>query len=400
MTEDPADASPEHGPDSARTRPHHGFSAELVDDILRNALPVIDWGKFNPLVNVNRELVKQQNWLNGLVGSGIVPKNLIANPVAGFIASTVKQFADMQESLRRSFGADLFSGVAEQQRRLIDAVMPKVDTSIWSGLADTLKVANADWQKSLLNAASIGSWLGPDIDGDWLKRLISPFTPETLEGLRRLLESARPDNWAEVDTEKAQSLVAAGWPLVWVPRGSIVAALLAASDDAARKTIILDHADDIIDDVAAVVEGVKSEELAFLGDLAIEAVNCTRNGQFRAAQAAATVVVDTVIRKVLKLDYNQVRAHARSDFGEVPLRLLVGALCRAALAWAFEKFWVDRGDPEPDSYNRHASIHAASEKQYTRVNALLGLMTAASLLRQVDRELSAKRCPDRDETGQ
>lgn len=402
MTEDPADRSPALDERAASpqatndvgsgTRRHRGFSADVVDDIMRDVLPATNWAKLNvnPLVNINLELVKQQKWLGGLVGAGIVLKDLFAGP-ASIMASALKPVADMQKLLHWPLGVDFFSGVADQQRRLIDAVLPKFDTSIWSGLADTLKAVNADWQKSLLNAASIDSWLGPAFDGDWYKRLMSPFTPEVLDGLRRLLDSARPTNWTEVDTEKAQSLVAAGWPIVWVPRSNLVTALIAAPDDAARRAILLEHADDIVDDVANTVANLKSERLAFLGDLAGEAVSCARNEKFGAAQAAATAVADTTIRRFWKLNAKEVQALIRPDFDDVPIRSLLRALCGAVLARVFEQFWVDRGDPEPDSYNRHASIHGASEKQYTTVNALLSLMTAASLLCQVDRELGDQR---------
>ena len=402
MTLDPAERSPEsaegaaspkatNGAGSTGTRRRRGFSAEVVDDIMRDVVAVTDWAKFNvnPLVNISEELMKQQKWLGGLVSAGIVPKDPSANP-ASIMASAFKPFADMQKSLRWPLGIDFFSGVAEQQRRLIDAVLPKFDTSIWSGLADALRPAT-DWQKSLLNVASIGSWLGPAFDSDWFKRLMWPFTPEALDGLRRLLESARPTNWAEVDTEQAQSLVAAGWPIVWVPRSNLVTALTAAPDDTARRAILLEHADDIIDDVASAVANLKSEELAFLGELAGQAVNCARSGDFGAAQATATAVADTAIRRFWKLNAKEVRALGRPDFDDVPIRSLLRALCGAVLARVFEEFRVERGDPEPDSYNRHASIHAASEMQYTTANALLGLMTGASLLCQVDRELGDQR---------
>lgn len=406
MTEDPAERSPEptesaasrevtRGAGPAGSRLRRSFSAEVVDDIMRDVVPVITWAKFNanPLVNLNEQLMKQQKWLSSLVGAGIVPNDLSTNP-ASVIASGLKPFAEMQKSLRGSSETDFFSGVAAQQRRLIDAVGPQVATSIWSHFANALKPAT-DWQKSLLNAASVGSWLGPAFDSDWFNRLMSPLTPGALDGFRRLLESARPKNWAEVDTEQAQSLVAAGWPIIWVPRSDLVTALIVAPDDASRREILLEHSDDIIDDVGNAIGDLKSEQLAFLGGLAMQAVSCARLGEFGAAQATATAVADTAIRKFWKLNAREVRALGRPDFDDVPIRSLPRALCGAILARVFEQFFVERGDPEPDSYNRHASIHGASEKQYTTVNALLGLMTAASLLCQVDHEVSAKR--DRSE---
>jgi len=402
MTEDSADISPysaeskspqvEGETRSAYARPRRGFSAEMAASILGDGLPTADWPtfNFNLFANISQQLTKQQNWLSGIVAAGVVPKALIGNP-AGSVTAALKPFADVQESRRRSLAVGLFSGMVEQQRRFIAAALPEADTSIWSGLADRLKGANADWQKPLLKIASISSWLGPSFEGDWFNRLKSPFTPEVLDGFRRLLESTRPPNWAEVDAENAQALVAAGWPIVWVPRGSVVGALIAAPDDTARRHIVMENVDDIIDDVANAVGNLRSEELAFLGNLAGEAVNCARNEQFGAAQATATVVADTIVAKVWKLKSNELWELARTDFDDVPIRSFLRALCVTTLARAFARFRVERGDPEPDGYNRHASIHAASERQYTTVNALLGLMTAASLLCQVDRELSERR---------
>jgi len=361
----------------------------MAAGILSDGLPVIDRPKLNlgPLAKISEQLTKQEKWLSSIVASGLVPKDVIGNSAAS-ITAVLKPLADMQESLRRLLAVDSLSGMAEKQRRIIAAAIPAGNTSVWSGLADTLKAANADWRKLLLKMASIGSWLGPAFDGDWFKRLMSPFTQELLGGFHRLLESARPANWAEVDTENAQALVAAGWPIVWVPRSNVVAVLIAAPDDTARRNIIMEDADDIIDDVASVVGSLRSEELAFLGMLAEDAVNCARNEQFRPAQATATVVADTVAGKVWKLNSYKLSEFARTDFDDVPIRSLLRTLCVTMLARAFAKFRVDKGDPEPDSYNRHASIHGASEQQYTTTNALLGLMTAASLLCQADWELS------------
>ncbi|MHB1535066.1 MAG: hypothetical protein ACYC1D_10790 [Acidimicrobiales bacterium] len=310
--------------------------------------------------NVSQQLTLQQNWLRGIVTSGLVPKDLIGNPAAS-IRATLKPSADMQYPVRKSIVCGSFSEIAERQRRLIAAAVPKVDTFIWSGSADTIKAASADWQEPLPKMVSIRSWLGPTFEGNWFQRLVSPFTPEVLDGVRRLLESARPPNWAEVDTEKAQALVAAGWPIVWVPRGSVVAALIAAPDDTARRKIIIeqadDIADDIADDVANAVGNLRSEELSFLGSLAEEAVHCARNEQLGAAQATATVVTDTIAGKVWRLKSHQLQELARRDLDDVPIRSLLRVLCCAVLARVFEQFWVERGDPEPDRYNRHASIH-------------------------------------------
>jgi len=51
---------------------------------------------------------------------------------------------------------------------------------------------------------------------------------------------------------------------------------------------------------------------------------------------------------------------------------------------AFQQYDLAKGDPIPPTFSRHATAHTVSEKQYTRANALQGLMLACSLVAYVD----------------
>ena len=154
---DPADGESPEGEGetrSADTQPRRGFSAEVATSILGDGLPVIDWPTFNlsRFANVSQQLTQQQNWLRGIVTSGLVPKDLIGNPAA-FIRATFKPFADIQYPVRKSLAFDSFSEIAERRRRRIAAAVPKVDAFIWSGLADTTTARPASRTRLVLPPA-------------------------------------------------------------------------------------------------------------------------------------------------------------------------------------------------------------------------------------------------------
>ena len=52
-----------------------------------------------------------------------------------------------------------------------------------------------------------------------------------------------------------------------------------------------------------------------------------------------------------------------------------------------QSFKVEQGDSIPEAFNRHASAHAVSPEQYTRVNAVQGLLFASTLLWFIDQEM-------------
>lgn len=53
---------------------------------------------------------------------------------------------------------------------------------------------------------------------------------------------------------------------------------------------------------------------------------------------------------------------------------------------AWQKFFPDEGLPIPHTFSRNATAHTVSAKQYTKRNAVQGLMIASSLIYFFDRE--------------
>lgn len=220
---------------------------------------------------------------------------------------------------------------------------------------------------------------------------IIDFTPDQL---RWLAELGRPGNWeGELDHEKLTELAAAGWPVAWVPRWTVLCQLIDAGDDDARHQVLLNSKALLLEDCEAALLEVVSDDLRFYVDMAMEVVADVRDGRFMTSQAASAALSDTVCQRVWRLGGRDVQKHAGRDPSEYPWRRYVWALCIVAVAAAFSTFRTEKGDPVPTRYNRHATIHSADPEQYTEANCLCALLTAVSLVRQASAELEPARDP-------
>ena len=269
-------------------------------------------------------------------------------------------------------------------RALLDNLIPKVSL-------EALHFNVESTFSNLIKSLNIPTNLG-DLVPKW-------FTPELLDRMRDLMRIGRPQNWDDsIDDEAAQALAADGWPIVWVPRASIVAELVDAEDDGARRVILVANSGQIFDDCDTALASVEAEELDLLRRLASEAVEAARQDLLGAAQATAAVVSDTSCHDFWGMERNgDILSNANPDIDEVPIRGLLKVLCLAIIAAAFATFRPENGDPVPDEYNRHATIHRASEPQYSKANAVQAIMTAVVAVCQIDHEIARSEPRDSDE---
>ena len=135
---------------------------------------------------------------------------------------------------------------------------------------------------------------------------------------------------------------------------------------------------------------------------AVEAIAALRVELYAPAQALLTAILDTLMSSLFAFRLDTVRKFKNSLNGKdvaIPslLKDAQGAErlhdMTEALVWipilsAFKAYYVNRGDPVPRFYNRHASVHAADGKQYVKRNAIQALMLAASLISFAARERS------------
>jgi hypothetical protein len=307
----------------------------------------IDWSAVSGVSSMADELTSISRW-----------------PVAGFVGSILKDLPSMPELL---FGnTDVLANLA-----LVGITADLINR------ADLFSAALGPAQsviESLVEACKLPSWF----DSEFFRDLVSDTS----------IHAYRPDNWDEtVDDESAQALICAGWPLMWAPRSNIVQQLIDADDDEARKAIVLAHADEILSDCAEALDMIDQEDLLFHRGMTTEAITAARSNLLKAAQSTAIVAIDAACLMHWKIKVGPQLKQTVQSVGDIKLRDVLRALCLAAVAVAFTTFRVTKGDSVPVELNRHASIHAASEVQYTDVNALLAIMMAVSVLRTINHDM-------------
>jgi hypothetical protein len=198
-------------------------------------------------------------------------------------------------------------------------------------------------------------------------------------------------NWVDIDDDSVSvasigRLAEAGIPITWVPPARTIVALVHASPDE-YAAVLAHHSSDIVGSCREVLAQVNSPALVEQTELAREAVEVARLGQFKAAQALASSVFDTVLRRWFDPSviggrgyYKNVRKMLLEQDGASGYR---ERATLAPVANSLADFIPSRGDGIPATFNRHASSHAAGRIQYTTGNSLVALMLTISLLREV-----------------
>lgn len=212
------------------------------------------------------------------------------------------------------------------------------------------------------------------------------------EGLGSLTERIYPPNLHDATPtidEFEQLLLEEGIPLMWVPGPKVVRALLDAPDAVGRRQIIGRRWKGIVNDCEAVIEDVDHPDLQESRSFAFDCVAALRDGHNNPAQALAANLLDSLMRANFdeaaraKFTSNR-KKRAKFDLDDYQLR---AALTFAPVWFAHAEYRRENGDPIPRVFGRHPSVHGVSRTQYSRINAVYGLMLVTSVLKFIDIEL-------------
>jgi hypothetical protein len=125
---------------------------------------------------------------------------------------------------------------------------------------------------------------------------------------------------------------------------------------------------------------------------ALDVVRALRDGHVNAAQALAANLLDSLMRKHfdnasrVKLTKNDFKKKGvKFNLEDYKIRV---AFTFAPVWYAHAKYRVEDGDPIPRTFGRHSSAHGVSRAQYSRINAIYGLMLVTSALKFFDIELA------------
>jgi hypothetical protein len=212
-------------------------------------------------------------------------------------------------------------------------------------------------------------------------RLVEPF-----RDLAKIPMPSVPANWPRDRMPSLSRLVELafeyGIPIIWVPSEDVIVDLAGAEEP---DVALVEAASTVLSDCRIVAQQCEHPALATAVSMLGEAIDVAEDGKWLAAQAAATIVCE----------YLWVGSHADlvvlSDvYPPVPdnpmkitMRMLRPMFVVNSAEQAWKQFWVKRGDEVPKQFNRHASTHTLDEAQYTTRNALVAVLLAASLMREV-----------------
>ncbi|KUO18417.1 hypothetical protein [Streptomyces dysideae] len=218
---------------------------------------------------------------------------------------------------------------------------------------------------------------------------------DVFEALGNFAKRNFPENWGGVYAPSFKGLgsilIDEGIPLMWVPGPKVVESLLTAESASARRRIIGSRWKRIVSDCEAVLHGIDHPKLLGDRDFALGCVNALRDGHVNPAQALSANLLDTIllhlnddIRKSVRSNHFK-QSGVKFDLDEHEFRT---ALTFAPVWCAHVKFKADKKDTIPRVFARHASVHAVSRKQYSRINAVIGLMVVTSVLKFFDTQMS------------
>jgi hypothetical protein len=312
-----------------------------------------------------------------------VPESVFRNAVAAsdfvgvqraLVADAIKPLLDAQAAWRDQiagmFASDAFKVFAQSQGQFAE-IATQLSKTIDFGFADNAAtlVGNFIEQQS--------SWLqnlGPAIAA--FKASYYPPNLRAIEGLE----------FADVEVV----VMSDGIPLYGVPRTTIAEALIGADNLRQRREILGRRWRTISADCREGIEGCTSGAVAPYVPFALAALDALDAGHTEAAQALAGSLVDTVVTGYFGNDRTKYTPHPQGKrTTDAYYGLTVRDLTAFAPVWlTYQQFFVSKGDKIPSTFSRHATAHAVSARQYSRRNAVQGLMLACSLLYRIDEKFA------------
>jgi hypothetical protein len=194
---------------------------------------------------------------------------------------------------------------------------------------------------------------------------------------------ATSPNWAELETMTLDEGLALGW----VPESEVLHLLFSAPDAAARRRIIGRRWQRIVRHCMSELDAIDTKSLVRHARFGKEAADALLKGSAAPSQALSANLLDTILRAHFT-DTDRRRLVGQRRRLSVDAFSLRRAIVLGGIWGAFGEYWPTQGDPIPTKFSRHASAHAVTRRQFSRLNATIALMHVTSLLRLLDAEMA------------
>lgn len=304
-------------------------------------------------------------------------------PIREQLKSTLPDYNGLVKSVLEPSTERFQSEMASIVASLPTFTAPMIDLPVMRGVGFSSTVDSMLKQIASQHAAMIHG----------LRGSMEPlFDPELLRGFKRreLLPPNLRSHADEINANQVREfLTQEGIPLYLVPRGRIALRLIRAQHRSARRRVLGDCYESIIDDCAAVLGQANRDNVGDELDFALDGLSAMRSGYFRSAQAMFTVTLDTLIYRFYPDQAARRQITNRKKGEDVPVAIEEMGVHKA-MVWlpiwnAHEQFWKHKGDKVPNYYSRHASVHGVSPRQFSKRNCTQVLMLISSLIGYADR---------------
>ncbi len=189
-----------------------------------------------------------------------------------------------------------------------------------------------------------------------------------------------PDEFDDVLPELVEIVNIEGIPAAWVPRTSILEALIAAGSATARSELLIRHREEILQDCTDSVDDLDDTFLAPYLPIAKEVLTVCRGGHWAVGAIAAVTLVHNLVEALRWVsDPQRVTKYHSLREDESASRLLEQAT-RAPLIRFYDDWNPKSGRPRPAHLTRHVVSHQLDEKQVSARNCVVAVMLMASLL--------------------
>ncbi|RWA18095.1 hypothetical protein MELE44368_24180 [Mycolicibacterium elephantis DSM 44368] len=288
---------------------------------------------------------------------------------------SIKAFLGAQANLQKPLAAidsDIFKSTVLAQPHL-NAITAELTKNVDFGLSSSFaKIA----QQFAANQATWLKNIGPTLEA--IQRSFYPSNLRGIEGLR----------FEEVE----QVVMVDGIALYGVPRPSIAEALIRANGASKRREILGRRCKAISADCRAAVGGCRSEAVTSYVSIAIAALDALDEGHTAAAQALTGSLVDSIVNTYFGKARYLYTPNGRTTTNAAYDEFTAHEYIAFAPVWqAWQQFYPDKGDPVPTTFSRNGTAHSVSTKQFTRGNAVQGLMMVCALLVFLDERAVALR---------
>jgi hypothetical protein len=220
--------------------------------------------------------------------------------------------------------------------------------------------------------------------------------PGLLRSLELLYRTVSyPPNWRGLESLPEEHLIDRilldeGLPLAWLPDERTLRQLFEAESAQARRRILGRKRPELISQCVYHLDQIHDSELIRYVRFGRAAARCLEIGEYEAAQALATNVLDSILREQFGSGTAITNQNSRFARGEWHPQV---ALALAGIWGIHAKAY--RPAPVPRTYNRHATAHRVSGWQYNRINATIALMHTVGLMRSLQLVEPAERARQR-----